>query len=245
MKKVVFPLALAVASVFASSAVFAATPYKTDLCTSWGLGGDTSKVDGDRYVIAGYTKTYKHEGGSAFYNETALFNTKAGFEGADDYSYQDFKWVAKKNINFPSRGSNFVSIGIPVPAEVGGKTNLCKNITVQSAPTISKKTASTGTVTGSYRAEVTSTYDTTYSKAAVEGVGISYRWNFNHTTSSTGDFYKVTSVPYVSANLGVSGNYEVTATISDGVFSDTVYLSTVRYSDGIPCNDPRDCHAEP
>ncbi|WP_444900490.1 hypothetical protein ACJJIX_20035 [Microbulbifer sp. VAAC004] len=235
MRKVVLPFALAVASVFATSAAFAATPYKYDYCTSLGLGGDTSKVKGDRYVIAGSTKTYEHEGGSAFYKETALFNTKEGYVGADDYSYQDFKWVAKKNINFPTRGSNYVSIGIPVPAEVGGKTNLCKNINVQSAPTISVKALNANA--GIYAA-VNSSYDTSYSKAALEGAKVTYTWYFSNMTYPGTNYQKVTTTPYTTVYTDFGGTYMVMATINDGAHSKSVNLGQVRVAGGATPCDP-------
>ncbi|WP_299948096.1 hypothetical protein [uncultured Microbulbifer sp.] len=219
-----------------SSQSFSATPFAYDYCSNLGLKGDTSKVKGDRYVLVGATKTYEHEH-NLLASGTVRFDTLEGYAGSDSYSFQDFKMVAKKRITFPNRGSNYVSLTIPVE-ELGLNSTLCKNINVQSAPTISKKALSQD---GRIYAEVNSTYDT-FSKAIVEGVGVTYSWLFYNLTYPSVQYERVTTSPSVRISVDYGGTYLVSASINDGVYSKGVNLGEIRLPRGPgPC-DPTCTH---
>ncbi|MDP5211175.1 hypothetical protein [Microbulbifer sp. 2205BS26-8] len=221
---------------------YAATPYLVDYCTNLGLDGDTSKLQGDRYVLVGATETYKRESSSLFLlDEIGYFYTLDGYAGSDEFSYQDFKAVVKKRITFPNRGSNYVTLDIPVE-ELGETGHFCKNINVQSAPTISKKTLSVSS-SGIY-VELNTAYDTEYSKAAVEGIGVVYRWSFvKVSVDHDYAFNQTTTTPFITADPRYAGEYEVTVTVDDGVYSKTSRVGFAGYPYGT--QDPDICEIKP
>ncbi|MEX2964720.1 hypothetical protein [Microbulbifer sp. TYP-18] len=231
--------------LLASSNSFAATPYLYDHCGVLGFGGDSSNVKGDRYVLVGSTETYRHEGellngsGLLLDGRTAYFSSLDGDAGSDEYSYQDFKQVAKRNIYFPNRGSNYVQIDYSFKdPDLAGNiiyVTICKNINVQSVPTISKKILSENSKV--VYAEVNSTYDNTYSKAAIEGVGVTYVWYLSNLSYPSSTSYRQeTSTPYATFYVRDGGNYNVRASINDGVHSKSVSLGDVYVQGNPPCN---------
>ncbi|MFS1526374.1 hypothetical protein ACL7TT_20190 [Microbulbifer sp. 2304DJ12-6] len=225
----------------ASSNSFAAAPYLYDHCSVLGHGGDSSNVKGDRYVLVGSTETYRHEGkilsgaGGSLNGRTAYFFTLDGDAGSDKYSYQDFKQVAKRNIYFPNRGSNYVQINYSFKDSlISGNIiyeTICKNINVQSPPTLTRK------YVGSSSASVDYTVDE-FSTAALTGIPVTITFRYygdlygRDGTAATFSSNSLTGT--ASVNLSIPGGdiYQIDAVISDGLYRKSVYLGSINKSGG-------------
>lgn len=86
------------------------------------------------------------------------------------------------------------------------------------------------------RATVNATFDSQFSRAAIEGFPIEYKWTFtNQDYSSTRDTVTTTQ-PSISYGPRYEGTYKVTVRIFDGTYSDTIDLGLVYYKNGrVPC----------
>ncbi|WKD48973.1 hypothetical protein [Microbulbifer spongiae] len=240
----------------ASSNSFAATPYLYDHCSVLGFGGDSSNVKGDRYVLVGSTETYRHEGkllngaGGLLDGRTAYFSSLDGDAGSDEYSYQDFKQVAKRNIYFPNRGSNYVQIDYSFKDSLlSGNIiyeTICKNINVQSPPALNIDITKIptyrddGTIGSTLVQLAANPYIDQYSKARVLNANHTIKWYWRGSTAVDWNL-GASNVDIFSRSFAGGVTY-FKVVLSDGVYEDVeeFYFQTAE-----PASDADPCIAKP
>ncbi|SEL28984.1 hypothetical protein SAMN05216262_108141 [Colwellia chukchiensis] len=151
----------------------------------------------------------------------------------------DLIWNGVESL-FSSSGS---SSSIP---NIEAHIPMCDTVKVyvQQAPTISKSSAPTFVSAGSSaHIRVNYTYDTTYSKAAVNSNPVTFTWIFDNIDyPSTPNQVVSTTTPYVNFSPTTKGEHKVTARINDGSFTNSTQIGYIMFAGG---NDntctPGDC----
>jgi hypothetical protein len=209
---------------------------------SWCVDGKSwdLKIEGPDYVAVGIDRRFK---GDLPYSwgvkgrVLEFYNSYESFVGNDDSNSEGNAYL---NMNFPAaaRGSQLVWV-----RETTGKysngwdRNSCskKQIIVQSMPTIAKGFLSDGDgleITGEV---VSVTIDQAFSKIAVEGNGqpkISYRF-FSLDGLGTQSIDNAGTT--FSFTPQYNGEYRVTAYVSDGEYSASVFLGNAYFTGGSYC----------
>lgn len=137
-------------------------------------------------------------------------------------------FTRSETYSLPSRSRGTESVG--VGAVVRGSGPYCEFNTLywQNAPTISAKSISLTNIHSPITASVNATYDTSYSRSAIEGVPVKYTWIFQ-ALSAGGTYTVETSVPSVSYAPPKTSDYRVRAIINDGTFTRSVTFSPIPY----------------
>ncbi|WP_226647127.1 hypothetical protein [Microbulbifer variabilis] len=226
---------LSVASVLSSS-VFAAS------CQNAGYTRVGGTPEGKEYILVGTTNNYHIDGAKfiSYSGKVATFSTSEGFSGTDAYGYQDFKWRAKKDIKFNTRGHHFVNVKTPVV--ISGKSdpieNFCNNVYVQNKPTLSVTSLGGAKVSVSYKID-------SNSKFAVEGkplkITFKYAGREYGGTGSAGEISTTKLSGTVTKILTLPGadDYYISAIITDGTYKASASPGWIEVG-GIgrpPCDD--------
>lgn len=122
-----------------------------------------------------------------------------------------------------------------VPGEFSAGYLLCEfsKFYIQSEPTISKESLTLNSNNVPIQASVNSTYDTQFSKVAVEGLSPTYTWTFTSISYSGVTATLTTSSPSVSYTPQYEGEYKLVAKISDGVYSASTTVGFPYYQNDV------------
>jgi hypothetical protein len=192
------------------------------------------EIEGPDYVAVGIDRRFKgdfpfpYPGDSWF---VGFYNSYESYVGEDETNWEGNAYL---NMNFPAaaRGSQWV--WARDNTDPTSNTPWCskKQIFVQSMPTITKGFLSDGsTITG----RVFVTIDQAFSKIAVEGNGqpkISYRF-FSLDGLGTQSIDNAGTT--FSFTPQYNGEYRVTAYVSDGEYSASVFLGNAYFTGGSYC----------
>lgn len=157
------------------------------------------------------------------------------------YSYYDLvnsmSHTDANKYTIPARSRGITTLG------VGALWNklLCEYTMLywQSAPTISANSLTRNS--SSISASVTSTYDTSYSAAAVNETPPNYTWVFENLDYSGVVEIVTNQSTSITHSPQYDGTYSVSSTIDDGTFEATTELGIILYNGGStgPCTGSR------